>query len=100
MARSYMLGNQITLSVTFLASSTRQPASPTTVTCSVQDPSGTVTTYTTTTSPGITSPGTGMYQIIITPALPGYWTYRWAGSGAVVAVAEAKFEISPSAFAP
>lgn len=95
---SYQAGNQVVLSVTFTNATTGALATPTTITCETLDPSETVTQYTNSSTPAITNPSQGVYQLILTPTLPGVWRYRWEGTGAVVASSEAAFEVRPSAF--
>jgi hypothetical protein len=85
------------LTVTFTSSGS--PASPTTVSLVVTDPSGTQTTYTT--SNGITQSGTGIYTAAITclPALTGVdglWSYVWIGTGAVSDVQPGTWRVLPT----
>ncbi len=96
--RSYTFGNEIVLSVTFVDATTQQPANPTAVTLLVADPEGDITTYTATSVPTVLNPSTGVYQCVIIPQIPGIWTYRWVGTGAVVAASERQFEVLPSLF--
>jgi hypothetical protein len=85
------------LTVTFTSSGS--PASPTSVSLVVTDPSGTQTTYTT--SNGITQSGTGIYTAAITclPALTGVdglWSYVWIGTGAVSDVQPGTWRVLPT----
>jgi len=85
------------LTVTFTSSGS--PASPTTVSLVVTDPSGTQTTYTT--SNGITQSGMGIYTAAITclPALTGVdglWSYVWIGTGAVSDVQPGTWRVLPT----
>lgn len=66
-------------------------ADPTTVTLKVKDPSGAVTTYSST-----TKDSTGNYHQDITPAIAGTWFYQWTGTGTVVAESEGFFIVTPS----
>jgi hypothetical protein len=89
------------LTVTFTSSGT--PANPTTVSLVVTDPSGTQTTYTT--SSGITQTSTGIYTaaIICLPALTGVdglWSYVWIGTGAVSDVQPGTWRVLPTAIGP
>jgi hypothetical protein len=85
------------LTVTFTSSGS--PASPTSVSLVVTDPSGTQTTYTT--SNGITQSGMGIYTAAITclPALTGVdglWSYVWIGTGAVSDVQPGTWRVLPT----
>lgn len=90
--KSYPLGTQLVLATTFLDPTSRQPVNPTTVVLELRDPLGTVTT------PGVSNASTGVYKALVTPAIAGIWSVRWAGTGAVTAATEDRFEVKPSAF--
>lgn len=93
---AYNRGQSVKLSVSF-TDAAGAAANPTTVTCKVEEPDGTETTYTT---PAITNPSTGTFQLIVVPDQSGMHTYRWAGTtGTSVAVDEDQFHILGSAFA-
>lgn len=88
----YESGNPVTVQVTFTASTV--PAAPSTVKLRILGPDGATTEY----DSGFLSPSTGVYQYQLLPAIPGIWTYRWEGFGAVPAAKEKTFEVVPSAF--
>ena len=89
---SYFVGTAVVLTATF-TTPTKSPVDPTTVRLRVKDPTGVETDYT---SPTYVS--VGIYTQQITPNLTGIWSYRWEGTGAVVASSESKFEVKPTAF--
>lgn len=61
-------------------------ADPTTVTLTYRVNQGSPVTLTTSSTPAIVKDGTGLYHVVLdTTNLPGLWTYRWQGTGAVVA---------------
>ena len=91
--KSFPLGNQLVLATTFTDPTTGLAANPTTALLELLDPTGVVT------KPGVSNPSPGLYKSTYTPTIPGVWTARWEGTGAVVASIEYKFEIRPSAFA-
>jgi hypothetical protein len=75
-------------------------ANPTTVTCTVEEPDGTETAYTNASTPAITNPATGSYQIILAPDQSGMHSYRAVGTtGTTVAVVEGQFSVLMSVFA-
>jgi hypothetical protein len=95
---AYQLGQSVKLSVTF-TDAAGAPANPTTVTCKVEEPDGTETTYTVSSTPAITNPVTGTFQLVIVPDQSGMHTYRWQGTtGTSVAVDENQFSVLLSAF--
>jgi len=96
--QSYIPGNAITLTCTFVNATTQAPANPTTVTLQTLDPEGVLTTYTASGAIAIQNPSIGVFQCTIQPFLTGIWTYRWVGTGAVTAASEKSFEIKPSLF--
>lgn len=66
-------------------------ADPTAVTLVVKDPTGTKTTYSST-----TKDSTGNYHQDLTPAIAGTWYYAWQGTGTVVVQAEGFFVVVPT----
>jgi hypothetical protein len=73
-------------------------ADPTVVTLKVRDPVGAETTYVYSAS-AIVRDSVGKYHFDLGPlVLAGIWHYRWIGAGAVVAAAENRFAVKPSAF--
>jgi uncharacterized protein YfaS (alpha-2-macroglobulin family) len=91
----YQKGQTVKLSVAF-TNAAGAAANPTTVTCKVESPAGAETTYTT---PTITNPSTGSFQLIIVADQMGGWRYRWEGTtGSNVAVDEGQFHCLGSAF--
>jgi hypothetical protein len=96
---SYERGQSVKLSVAF-TDANGTASNPTTVTCRVEEPDGTETTYTSASTPAVTNPSTGAYQLILAPDQSGNHTYRWTGTtGATVAVDEGQFHVLLSAFA-
>ena len=79
----YTVGQLVRLTATFKVGATL--TNPTTVTASLKDPDGVVTT------PGTSNPSTGVYTIDVTPTKKGRYAYRFAGAGACVAAAEGEF---------
>jgi hypothetical protein len=96
---AYPVGQSVKLTSSF-TDANGDAANPTTVTCKVEDPDGTETTYTAASDPAITNPATGSYQLIVVPDQSGMWTYRWEGvTGDAVAVDEGQFSVLLSVFA-
>jgi hypothetical protein len=92
---AYQRGQSVRLYVAF-TNDVGVAANPTTVTCEVEEPDGTETTYTT---PTITNPSTGTFQLIVVPDQSGMYTYRWEGTtGTSVAVDEDQFHVLGSVF--
>lgn len=69
-----------------------KPADPTTVSCMVRTPSGTVT------SPAVSQSSTGVYTVSVRASESGEWWYRWEGDGAVEVSDEQPFTVLPSKF--
>lgn len=74
----YQLGSLVRLTNTF-RDVAGALADPTTVTITITNPAGTVTT------PTAVKDSTGIYYVDLTANVAGTWTYVWAGTGAVVA---------------
>jgi hypothetical protein len=95
---AYQRGQSVKLSVAF-TNAAGAAANPTTVTCRVEEPDGTETTYTSASSPAVTNPSTGTYELILVPDQSGNHTYRWTGTtGDTVAVDEGQIHVLLSAF--
>jgi PKD repeat protein len=63
---------------------------PTTITLYLQQPSGSVGTYTAA-SGSVASPATGTYTFNGTATEAGYWDVRWVGDGAAVAAQQGRY---------
>lgn len=95
---AYQKGQTVKLSVAF-TDANGVPANPTTVTCKVEEPDKTETSYSAVSTPAITNPTTGTYQLIIAPDQSGNHTVRWEGvTGDSRAVDEEQFHVLLSAF--
>lgn len=95
---SYARGQSVLLSVAF-TNAAGAAANPTTVTCVVEKPDGTETTYTSVSTPPITNPATGSYQVILPTDQSGMFSYRWTGTtGTTTPVVEGKFHVLTSVF--
>jgi hypothetical protein len=92
---AYQRGQSVRLYVAF-TDANGTASNPTAVTCKVEEPDGTETTYTT---PTITNPSTGTFQLIVVPDQSGMFSYRWEGTtGTSVAVDEDQFHVLGSVF--
>ena len=95
---TYQPGNIVNMSVLFTTNAIPPvPVDPTTIVLRVTDPSGVETDYTYGPS-NIIRVGTGNYSMALEVLLNGPWTYRWEGTGAVVAANENRFLVQESAF--
>lgn len=70
---------------------------PTAVVCKVKDPEGTITTYNWPVGT-VTKDATGVFLQDVTVNKDGTWSYRFEGSGAVVAARESSFFVEKSSF--
>jgi len=88
---AYDIGSLIQLTGTF-KNAAGTLTDPTTVTCTVRDPAGVVTT------PAATKASVGVYtaDVDLTGALAGVWNYRFQGTGACQAAEEASFYVEAS----
>jgi len=78
----YQVETQIQINGTFVNASTGAPVDPSTINLFVEDPTGDVTEYTT---PAVVKVSVGVYYYQLTVSLPGTWTYKWQGTGTVIA---------------
>ena len=88
----YAIGQTVRLTCAF-ATVAGVATDPTAVSVIVDDPTGNQTTYA---SP--TKDSTGNYHQDVVPTSAGQWRYRWAGTGAVAAVAESAFLVKANSF--
>jgi hypothetical protein len=95
---AYQRGQSVQLGATF-TDSAGAAANPTTVTCKVQKPDLTETTYTSISTPAVANPSTGTFRLILPATTSGQWAYRWEGTtGAAIAVDEGQFSVLLSEF--
>lgn len=78
----YQVDTLLQLSATFYNVALNQPADPTTVALFIEDPDGVTTEVA---SNLIVRNGVGEYYYRFLPPSPGKWTYKWQGTGNVVA---------------
>lgn len=95
MAKPWFVGDVAKISVTFTVSGVA--TDPTTVELSVQNPAGTVTTYTYA-STSVTKSATGAYYKNVTLDSEGTWYWRWKGTGTATAADEGEIVVKPSVF--
>lgn len=97
---AYEIDTAIELQGVFLNALTGVYADPTAINLLVLDPTGVSTTYTWP-SATIVRDSIGHFHQIITPSKSGIWTYKWQGTGAVVATSpDTTFTINASALIP
>lgn len=77
----YVVTTQVRVMATF-ANLAGTPTNPTAVACTVEAPDGTTTT------PSVTSSGSGVYYVDLTLDQAGTWLVEWQGTGAVIAAAD------------
>lgn len=87
---NYFVGNLVKLKATFSVLGVN--TDPSAITLKVKDPTGAVTTVSTTKS------ATGQYYGTFTAVLAGGHFYQFKGTGVVTAAAEAEFNVLPSQF--
>lgn len=95
MANTYDKGDMVRLTVTFTTNSVA--ADPTAIALKHQDPSGNETTLTYALGQ-VTKTAVGAYRYDLSIDETGYWYYRWEGTGAVVASAEAHLLVRATEF--
>ena len=71
---------------------------PTTVTFKLLSPSGTETDYTWPGQNQVVNDSAGLFHVDVLATMAGTWTYRFNGTGAVVAAREGTFFVDASAF--
>lgn len=95
---AYHLGQSVKLSCAF-TDAAGAAANPTTVACKVEKPDRTETTYTSATTPAVSNPSTGTFELVISADQSGMWTYRWEGTtGTTTPRDEDQFHVLGSAF--
>ena len=94
---SYDIGDRVRVSNRF-ATPAGVDTDPTTVVCKYIDPSLNVTTKTYGSDAEVVKDSTGRYHLDIDVDEAGTWSYRWTGTGAVVAAGEQTFVVRESAF--
>lgn len=88
----YQLGTAVTITETFTVAGS--PTNPTNVTITVQDPSGTDTSYVWGIDAELTNPSTGVFVLQLSPpGIPGKYIYTVVGTGAVEATGTGDFTI-------
>lgn len=95
MPTTYDIGDRLRIAASFVDEDD-DPTDPTTVTCKVCTPAGTTTTYT---GGQITHDGPGEYSLLVDITEAGTWSYRWVGTGTVVAAEDAQFTVEASLLA-
>ncbi len=95
MASTYDIGDKVRETATF-SNVSGTATDPTTIKCHVENPAGTVTSYTyAATSGDISRSGAGVYLLDITTTGHGLYELRWAGTGTIVANVEGWFSVRP-----
>lgn len=94
---SFPLGDPVRVSVTF-KNNAGTVTDPTTVTAKVRAADGTIATHAYPGDGTVVRDSTGVYHVDITTTAAGVWSYRFIGSGALVAANEAEFFAQPSDF--
>lgn len=84
----YDVGDVVRVTITFAVNGTA--TDPTTVTLSVKEPDGTVTSYSYA-GGTVQKSTTGVYYKDLTIDASGTWTYRWVGTGTAATAEENQF---------
>lgn len=79
----YYVGQEVEMAETFRVSGV--PTNPTTVTFSLRNPLGAISTYVFGVAPEVTHPSAGRYVLTVVPTLDGDYLYWVVGTGAVEA---------------
>jgi hypothetical protein len=94
MANIYKINQGVRISITFTVEGAA--TDPDTVTLKVKDPLGNEVIYTY--SGDITRSAKGAYYKDVVVDSPGYWHYRWEGTGSCIAADEDTFFVRNSEF--
>lgn len=86
---SYDVGDRVRLAVA-VTNLDGDPADPTSLTLSVTTPGQTTVT------PSVTKDATGSYHADVDVDRPGLWSYKWTGTGAIVAAESGSFHVRRS----
>lgn len=93
----YQLGAQVRCSAIFVNADGDED-DPTAVTFYQRDPEGVTTEYIYDTDPEVVRTAAGRYYVLVTASMSRTWTYRFEGTGDVVAADETTFTVAPSVF--
>ena len=88
----YKQGQKVRCSVDFKVNGVL--TDPTTVTCKVKDPSGTVTTYVYGTDAALVKDAVGQYHVDVITDEKAEWNFRFEGTGTCTAVEEQAFNVT------
>jgi len=92
----FVIGSQARLTVAFTVSGA--PADPTIITVKIRTPAGVETSHVYGTDPDVKRSGAGSYYYDLYCAEDGTYHHRWTGAGALVAAAETRHNVDPTAF--
>jgi hypothetical protein len=93
---SYSIQTAVRMKDQFINVLTGQPADPSSVVLYVLDPHATRTLYVYGTDP-VVRDGIGAYHFDVIVTVSGTWTYKWQGTGTVVATSpDTQFMVTPS----
>lgn len=93
---TYDIGDRVRLTATFQDAITGVVADPTGITLRTKSPTGTAAVYTYPGDPKIVKEGVGIYHADIDVTASGNWSYKWAGTGSIVAAEESVFFVKAS----
>lgn len=93
---SYDVGDLVRLTAAFTVSSSA--TDPTTTTCKVREPDGTVTTLVYGTDAACVRSATGSFYVDWSTDQEGVHSVRWIGTGAAQGAAESQFNVRESLF--
>lgn len=92
---TYDVGDMVTITAEF-TDLAGVPADPGTVTLQIREPDGTVTAYA---EVDMAHPAPGTWSMEVPLDAGGWWHYRFAGVGGLVAAGEGRIQVAASVFA-
>lgn len=90
----YLIGNATVITTTITVGGVLTDTN--TLTLTVEQPDGTITTYTYGVGTFITRVSTGVYKATVALEQAGYWKYRWASPFPNTGAVESTFTVTPS----
>lgn len=88
---TYDIGDRVRLTARFTDAITGLLSDPTVITLRTRPPVGATTTYTYGLDTKIVKDDVGVYHADVDVTASGSWSYKWAGTGAIVAAEESTF---------
>jgi hypothetical protein len=92
---NYFQGSSVRVTATF-ENNAQVPTDPTTITAKIKTPAGVTTAYVYGVDSQLVKDSTGIYHIDVSANAAGIWSYRFEGTGSVLAASQDQFNVVAS----